>query len=170
MRPITRDEVRGAIVNLEPAEKRVRLPAWFDDVSWHEIDYLGWRDLRAPKRAYLVTATDDQAFGVLLRQAPNHAFLASRAMMCDLCRSSRRFNEVSLFTAQRSSRDKRRRLSARGLHLCTDLDCMAIIRSKPVRQSIDSSVEDAIKERSEGLRSRMIAFIRSVAEVEPTTL
>lgn len=34
MRPMTREEVRGAIVNLDPAAKRVRLPARFDNVRW----------------------------------------------------------------------------------------------------------------------------------------
>ncbi|MEU6957887.1 hypothetical protein [Streptomyces sp. NPDC045714] len=43
MRPMTREEVRGAIVNLDPAAKKVRLPARFDDVRWHRIDYLGLR-------------------------------------------------------------------------------------------------------------------------------
>lgn len=63
MRPMTREEVRGAIVNLDPAAKRVRLPARFDDVRWHRIDYLGWRDPSSPKRAYLVTEADDRARG-----------------------------------------------------------------------------------------------------------
>lgn len=90
MRPMTREEVRGAFVNPDPTAKKIRLPAWFDDVPWRQIDYLGWRDLRAPQLAYLVTEADDQALGVLLRQAPNRAELESRAVMCDLCRSSRR--------------------------------------------------------------------------------
>ncbi|MQP36141.1 FBP domain-containing protein, partial [Rhodococcus erythropolis] len=51
MRLMTRDEVRGAIVNLNPPQTRVRLPSRFDDVTWHKIDYLGWRDLRAPLNA-----------------------------------------------------------------------------------------------------------------------
>ncbi|WP_405750966.1 MULTISPECIES: FBP domain-containing protein [unclassified Streptomyces] len=169
MRPMSREEVRGAIVNLDPAEKKVRLPAWFDDVRWHRIDYLGWRDLRAPKRAYLVTEADDQALGVLLRQAPNDPAHGSRAMMCDLCRFARRFNEVSLFTAQLPSRDKRERLNSVGLLLCTDLDCVVKVHSKPVREAFDRPVDDIIRSRREGLRSRTITFIRSVSDTERTT-
>ncbi|WTZ61214.1 FBP domain-containing protein [Streptomyces sp. NBC_01387] len=161
---MTREEVRGAIVNLDPTEKRVRLPAWFDDVRWHRIDYLGWRDLRAPKRAYLVTEADGQALGVLLRQAPNDAAHGSRAMMCDLCRSTRRFNEVSLFTAQRPSRDKRERLNELGLLLRTDLDCAVKMHTKPIRQGFDRPIDEIIGARREGLRSRTIAFIRSVSD------
>ncbi|MYQ52283.1 FBP C-terminal treble-clef zinc-finger [Streptomyces sp. AmelKG-A3] len=169
MRPMTREEVRGAIVNLDPAAKRVRLPVWFDDVRWRRIDYLGWRDLRSPKLAYLVTEADGQAWGVLLRQAPNEAALASRALMCDLCRSSRRFNEVSLFTARRPSRDKRERLNALGLLVCTDLDCAVKVNAKLARQGFDLPVGDHVQASREGLRSRTIAFIRSVSDPERTT-
>ncbi|MFF3264995.1 FBP domain-containing protein [Streptomyces sp. NPDC002932] len=169
MRPMTRDEVRGAIVNPSPAEKKVRLPARFDDVRWHRIDYLGWRDLRAPKRAYLITEADDQPLGVLLRQAPNDAAHGSRTMMCDLCRFTRRFNEVSLFTAQLPSCDKRDRLNSVGLLLCTDLDCVVKVHSKPVREAFDRPVDEIIRARREGLRSRTISFIRSVSETGRTT-
>lgn len=167
MRPMSREEVRGAIVNLDRTENRVRLPAWFDDAPWHRIDYLGWRDLRAAKCAYLVTEADGQALGVLLRQAPNHAD-GSRAMMCDLCRSTRRFNEVSLFTARRPSRDKRERLNTVGLLLCTDLDCAVKLHTKPTRHAYDPPGDDIIAARREGARSRTIAFIRSVSDAEPT--
>ncbi|MFE2045973.1 FBP domain-containing protein [Streptomyces sp. NPDC059477] len=166
---MTRQEVRASIVNLDPTEKMVRLPAWFDDTPWHRIDYLGWRDMRAPKRAYLVTEADDQALGVLLRQAPNDAAHASRAMMCDLCRSTRRFHEVSLFTARLPSRDKRERLNTLGLLLCTDLDCAVKMHTRPVRQPFDPSVDELIAGRREGLRSRTIAFIRSVTDTQRTT-
>ncbi|MGC5534354.1 FBP domain-containing protein [Streptomyces sp. SR-10] len=161
---MTREEVRGAIVNLDPAAKRVRLPARFDDVRWHRIDYLGWRDPSSPKRAYLVTEADGRARGVLLRQAPNDSAHGSRAMMCDLCRFARRFNEVSLLTAQRPSRDKRARLNAVGLLLCTDLDCAVKVHSKPDREAFDRPVEGILRSRREGLRSRTVAFVRSVAE------
>ncbi|OKJ19430.1 fibronectin-binding protein [Streptomyces sp. CB01580] len=169
MRPMTRDEVRASIVNLDPAEKRVRLPATFDDTPWHRIDYLGWRDMRAPQRAYVVTEADDQPLGVLLRQAPNDASHASRAMMCDLCRFARRFHEVSLFTARLSSRDKRERLNTIGLLLCTDLDCAVKMHSKPIRQPFDPPVEEIIAARRESMRARTISFIRSVSDAGRTT-
>ncbi|MFE3095048.1 FBP domain-containing protein [Streptomyces sp. NPDC059248] len=168
MRPMTREEVRGAIVNLEPSENKVRLPVWFDDVRWDRVDYLGWRDLRSPQRAYLVTEAEGQALGVLLRQAPNDAAHGSRAMMCDLCRFTRRFNEVSLFTARRPSRDKRERLNTIGLLLCTDLDCAVKLHSKPIRQPFDPPVDEMIEARRVGMRSRTITFIRSVSEPQRT--
>ncbi|MFI1018855.1 FBP domain-containing protein [Streptomyces sp. NPDC020965] len=168
MRPMTREEVRGAIVNLDPSENKVRLPAWFDDVRWARIDYLGWRDMRSPQRAYLVTEAQDQALGVLLRQAPNDAAHQSRATMCDLCRSARRFNEVSLFTARRPSRDKRERLNTVGLLLCTDLDCAVKLHSRPVRQPFDPPIDEIIESRRVGMRARTISFIRAVSDPQRT--
>lgn len=81
----------------------------------------------------------------------------------------RRFNGVSLFTARRPSRDKRERLSALGLLLCTNLDCAVKMHSKPVRSAFDPPVEEIIGARREGMRSRTIAFIRSVSDTERTT-
>ncbi|WP_030418710.1 FBP domain-containing protein [Streptomyces sp. SCSIO 75703] len=164
MRPLTRDEVRGSIVNLYPATAKVRLPASFDETRWERIDYLGWRDTRANQRAYLVSEIDGEAHGVLLRQSPSQAALASRAVMCDLCRFTRRFNEVSLFTAPRASKDQRRRLSAVGLLLCTDLDCVLNVHRTPTSGPQDPPPEQIIENRRSGLRARTIDFLRSVPD------
>jgi len=129
VRALTRAEARAAIVNVDPAEGKVRLPGHFDDLRWEELDYLGWRDPRAPSRAFLVADVDGRAVGALLRQSPSHAEVGSRAVMCALCRFSRRFNEVALFAAHRPSRDPRKRLSSVGLLLCTDLDCHRNVRT-----------------------------------------
>lgn len=168
MRPMTRDEVRSSIVNLYPATARVRLPAGFDDTRWDGIDYLGWRDTRSRHRAYLVADVEGQACGALLRQNPNQAVHASRAVMCDLCRSTRRFNEVSLFTASRASTDKRRRLSTIGLLLCTELDCFQMVHHAPAARAHDRQPEQIIEARRSGLRSRTIDFLRSVPDASRT--
>lgn len=169
MRPLTRDEVRRCVMNLYPATARVRLPAWFDDTRWERIDYLGWRDTRAYQRAYLVADVDGEAAGVVLRQNPSQPALASRAVMCDLCRFTRRFNEVSLFTAPRASPDKRRRLSTVGLLLCTDLDCVRHVHRTPTTGPHDPPPEQIIENRRSGLRARTIDFLRSVPDAESAT-
>lgn len=161
---MTRAEVRASIVNLDPMQRRVHLPTNFDEVRWHRIDYFGWRDLRAPMRVYLVADVEGEAVGVMLRQSPNHAALSSRAVMCDLCRFARRFNEVSLFTAPRPSRDKRQRLSTLGIHVCTDLDCSVNVHSKPIVGPLDPPAEETIERRRQGLRDRTIAFVRSASD------
>jgi hypothetical protein len=165
---MTRDEVRGAIANLDPAESKVRLPAWFDRVAWDKLDYLGWRDPRAPMRAYLVTDIDGTASGVVLRQSPSRAEHDRRAVMCALCQFMRRFNEVALFAAPRPSTDKRQRLSTLGILLCTDLDCATKVHSAPVTGPLDPPVDEIIQARREGLRARTVAFLRSVSGTRRT--
>ncbi|WGX99024.1 FBP domain-containing protein [Nocardioides sp. L-11A] len=168
MRPLTRAEVRDCIVNLYPATARVRLPAWFDDTRWDRIDYLGWRDTRAQQRAYLVADIDGAAQGVMLRQNPSQPALATRAVMCDLCRFTRRFNEVALFTAPRASTDKRRRLSAVGLLLCADLDCVRNVHRTPTTGPHDPPAEQIVAARRSGLRERTADFLRSVPDTAAT--
>lgn len=164
MRPLSRDEVRGSIMNLDPPTTRVRLPAWFDEIRWARIDYLGWRDTRAQQRVYLVADVDGEARGVVLRQNPSQPTLAARAVMCDLCRFTRRFNEVALFTAPRASADKRRRLSAVGLLLCADLDCVRAVHRTPVTGPHDPPPEQVVASRRHGLRTRTVDFLRSVPD------
>ncbi|RJO70011.1 FBP domain-containing protein [Nocardia panacis] len=168
MRPMTRDEVRAAIVNTDPPGSRVRLPTWFDEIDWDRLEYLGWRDQRSPRRVYLVTEIDGAAVGVLLEQTPTRAELGSRAMMCDLCRSSRRFNEVALFTARRPSKDRRQRLSGRGLHLCADLDCNVNANRKPSVGRYDPATDELIADRRAGLRARTAAFLVATSETQQT--
>ncbi|RGC68623.1 hypothetical protein C5N14_12700 [Micromonospora sp. MW-13] len=163
MRAMSRDEVRGAIANLDAVGSKVRLPAWFDEVAWDKLDYLGWRDPRAPLRAYLVTDIDGTASGALLRQSPSRAELGGRAVMCSLCHFMRRFNEVALFTAPRPSADKRQRLSTLGILVCTDLDCVTKVHSAPVLGPLDPPVDEIIQARREGLRVRTVSFLRSVS-------
>lgn len=168
MLPLTREAARTSIVNLDPGAGRVRLPVWFDDVDWARQDYVAWRDLRSPDHAYLITEVDDEPRGVLLRQNPVQAGLAWRAVICDLCRSARRHNDVVFFTARRPSKDKRQRLSTLGLYLCAEFECAAPPRARPGWAHTGAADDDALAARREGLRERTRAFVRSVA-VDPAT-
>ncbi|WP_229403298.1 FBP domain-containing protein [Micromonospora okii] len=163
---MSRDEVRGAIANREPVGSRVRLPSWFDEIAWDKLDYLGWRDPRAPMRAYLVADVDGVATGLLLRQNPNQAELGGRSVMCSLCHFMRRFNEVALFAAPRPSADKRQRLSTLGILVCTDLDCATKVHSTPLLGPYDPPLDEIIQSRREGLRARTVAFLRSVSSAQ----
>lgn len=167
MRPLSRAEARAAVTNTDPTGDRVRLPGHFDEIRWDDIEFLGWRDPRAPQRAYLVADDDGRALGVVLRQSPSHAEVGARAVMCALCRFTRRFNEVALFSAPRPSRDRRRRLSSVGILVCTDLDCADNVRTVPARGPLDPPADEIVRARREGLRTRTVAFLRTVTADAP---
>jgi hypothetical protein len=165
VRPLSRAEARSAIVNTEPSEGRIRLPAGFDALRWDDLDYLGWRDPRAPQRAFLVAeGADGRALGAVLRQSPSHAETGGRAVMCALCHFTRRFNEVALFAAPRPSSDKRRRLSTVGILVCTDLDCGRNVLATPVRGPLDPPAEEVVRARRAGLRTRTLAFLHGLTD------
>lgn len=163
MRPLTRQETRDAFGNTTAHERKVlRLPGTFDAIVWDRRDYLGWRDPRSPLRAYLVALVDDEAHGVLLRQSATRNELAHRAVMCALCRFTRRFNEVALFSAARPGDGRRGSLDTLGIYVCTDLDCHVSVHSPPSPGPLDPPADEIVSARRDGLRSRTGAFVRSV--------
>lgn len=163
MRPLTRQETRHAFRNTTTQEtKALRLPATFDSLDWSRLDYLGWRDPRSPLRAYLVALVDEVPHGVMLRQSATRNELASRAVMCALCRFTRRFNEVALFSAARAGADKRARLDTLGIYVCVDLDCHTNVHSTPLPGPLDPPAAQIVASRRDGLRARTSAFVRSV--------
>jgi hypothetical protein len=53
--PVSAAEIRGGFVNsTKSLVKAMTLPRDFDELPWESLDYLGWRDPKAPARAYLV--------------------------------------------------------------------------------------------------------------------
>jgi hypothetical protein len=163
VRPLTRQETRDAFRNTTAHERKVlRLPGAFDSLAWDRLDYLGWRDPRSPLRAYLVALVDDEPHGVLLRQSATRNELANRAVMCALCRFTRRFNEVALFSAARPGDDRRGSLDTLGIYVCTDLDCHTSVHSTPLPGPLDPPAEEIVRARRDGLRARTGAFVRSV--------
>ncbi|NED28341.1 FBP domain-containing protein, partial [Streptomyces anulatus] len=67
------------------AAKRLPLPKNLADLDhWDDLDFLGWSDLSAPDRSYLVVERAAGPVGLTLRSASgNRGFL--RRSMCSLC-------------------------------------------------------------------------------------
>lgn len=162
MQRLSRVDVRGALEHTATAGRRIHLPTDFDDVNWGMLDYLGWKDPRSPLRSYLVAEVDGRIEGLCLERAAPSPSTHGRAVMCNLCRFSRRFHEVSMFAARNPSASRQKQMNAVGTMLCTDLDCAANVHAVQPQGSHDRPVTDVIAARREGLRSRVAAFIRSV--------
>lgn len=93
-------------------------------VDWEGSDYLGWRDTKAPLRAYLVRVRPDGVVGVAMR-APE--LPVRRTAQCSLCHSVHRAN-VSLFAARLTGRAGRDENTV-GTYVCADLACSEHVRA-----------------------------------------
>lgn len=127
MHPVTEDDIRASFANCSQGEaKRIPMPRDLADVPWPDLDFLGWRDLGAQDRAYLVTPRGDGLTGVMLRSAASRkGFL--RRNLCSLCLTTHPGGGVSLMTGRKAG-DAGRQGNSAGLYLCADLACSLYIR------------------------------------------
>lgn len=126
--PITEREIRASFVNCSQGEaKRLNVPTGLADTTWDELDYLGWRDPKAPARGYLVAALSEGLVGLTLR-APAAAPGAKRAKMCSLCMTPRS-GGVSLMVAPRVGRSGLRGNTV-GTYICSELNCSLYVRGR----------------------------------------
>jgi hypothetical protein len=71
MEPLGQGEIRASFVNCTRGEaKGVTLPARPEEIPWEQREFLGWRDPKAPGRAYLVLPCGGEVVGLALRAAP----------------------------------------------------------------------------------------------------
>jgi FBP C-terminal treble-clef zinc-finger len=86
MIPITEAELRASLVNCTQGERsRIALPAALATIDFERLDFLGWRDPKAPDRACLVARADDRWVGIVLRAAAKSAKSLTKSTMCSLC-------------------------------------------------------------------------------------
>jgi len=102
------------------------------DQPWADLDFLGWRDARAPLRAYLVAPrpagldAPRANVGLVLRVAqPPPGRRGGR--LCALCHAAHAADGVRLVTGVRPSRPGGGHSSA-GTYLCADLACSLYAR------------------------------------------
>ncbi|MCY1136409.1 FBP domain-containing protein [Actinoplanes sp. Pm04-4] len=144
MKPLTEQEIRAAFVNCSKGEaKRLYVPRELPKEPWEDLDYLGWRDPRAPNRAYLVV--DDTA---LTLRVPSAGAERMRRSMCSMCSTSP-LGGVSLMVAPRAGQAGKRGDSV-GSYFCNDFGCSLYLRGLrdpgpggrlPETISTDSKVE-----------------------------
>lgn len=124
MTPLTSPQVRNAFVNLTKGEAgRVNMPLALAEQPWDDLDYLGWRDPKAPQRAYLVAEHDGRPCGVGLRLSESRG---PRKTMCSLCLT---VGDVALMVAPRAGRAGHAGHSV-GTYICADLACSLFVRNK----------------------------------------
>jgi hypothetical protein len=129
MEPLTEQEIRAAFVNCSKGEaKRLSVPRDLADRPWDDLDYLGWRDPRAPDRAYLVTEWPDGRPKAIALRSSSPAFGQARRSMCSMCLTIHS-GGVSLMVAPKAGKAGQQGNSV-GAYICSDLACSLYVRGK----------------------------------------
>ncbi|MEU8222535.1 FBP domain-containing protein [Kribbella sp. NPDC048915] len=160
MEALSADEIRRSFVNLSKSQvKAITLPPKFTELPWESLDYLGWRDGKAPNRGYLVVRRDDGVTGIGVTTQASGA--ARRfAGLCDLCNTAHHVSDVALFAARRAGTAGREGNTV-GMYMCADLACSLYIRG--LKELDVPQGETATPEvRAERLATRLETFVHRV--------
>lgn len=159
MKALTEQDIRTSFINCSKGEaKRLPLPRDLDEQPWDDLDFLGWRDLSAPGRSYIVTERDGELIGVTLRFPPKQRGFLHRSM-CSLCLTTHPGNGVSLMTARKTGAAGREGNSV-GLYICTDLACPLYVRGRKNPAPGGRFKETlTMEEQVERTRSNLDAFL-----------
>ncbi|WIB60146.1 FBP domain-containing protein [Curtobacterium sp. MCLR17_007] len=160
MLPISETTIRTSFVNASRKETSdVTLPAGFDTIVWDDLDYLGWRDPKIGRRAYVVVPTlDGGLVGILFRQA--EASPRSRAQ-CSWCQDVQLPNDVVFWSAKRSGKAGRNGNTV-GTLVCEDFQCSRNVRKTPPLAYEGFDVQAARLRRIEDLQVRAAGFAAEV--------
>ncbi|WP_413318190.1 FBP domain-containing protein [Agrococcus sp. 1P02AA] len=160
MLPITTTDLRAAFVNASRKEvSSITLPDWFDDADWDALDYLGWRDPKIARRAYVVAPTlDGEPVGILLRRAD--AAPRARAQ-CSWCQDVRLPNDVAFYSAKLAGAAGRNGNTV-GTLLCEEFECSRNVRTLPPLAYEGYDREAARLRRIDELRMRAAGFADAV--------
>lgn len=159
MQPLTESFIRTSFINASRKEAKDMnftdaVKALVND-DWAELDFLGWRDPKFPKRAYVVLPRlDGDPMGVLLKQA--EASPRSRAM-CNWCRDVRLPNDVAFWSAKRVG-DAGRRGNTVGTLICHSFECSKNVRNDPPPAYDGFDVAAARVRRIEELQLKVADF------------
>ncbi|QGQ19837.1 FBP domain-containing protein [Cellulomonas sp. JZ18] len=163
MHALTEKQIRSAFVNASRREATQATLPDLDALDWDRLDYLGWRDRKAPLNAYVVLEVDGEPTGVLLRASDGTR--ARRRAVCAWCEDVVVTDDVTLYVARRGGASGRRGNTI-GTLICTDFLCSANVRRPPTRTEAGSDVEavreEIVARRVAGLRERSLRFVAEV--------
>lgn len=157
MEPLTEREIRAAFLNCSRGERQSAHLPRLHEVPWADLEYLGWRDPKAPQRGYLVHRTAAGTRGIAVRAPESRV---RRTAQCALCHRVEQ-DGIALLVAPRAGAAGRNGNTV-GTYICADLACSAHLRAalKPSRSLPDPA--PVIAARGQELTDRLDAFISSV--------
>ena len=160
MLEVTAATIRSSFVNATRRELADLVLPDLAETAWDRLDYLGWRDPRLSKRAYIVVPLDDGTVGIVLKQA--EASPRSRAQ-CSWCQDITLPNDVVLYGARRSGAAGRNGNTV-GTLICSNFECSRNVRTLPPTAYIGFDTGAARDKRIETLRTRSGDFATGIVE------
>jgi hypothetical protein len=160
MRALTASEIRTSFVNSSRSKVQSMTLPGLDGVAWDDLDFLGWRDAKAPLRAYLVVEHGPDLVGVELR-APATPPSAAGRKLCNVCHTTHHGDEVYLYVAPKAGASGKAGNTV-GTYLCADLQCSRYARGL-IKVDLPQG-HAAPDERVAGLRERIDQFVGQVLE------
>ncbi|WAL99061.1 FBP domain-containing protein [Streptomyces sp. Je 1-369] len=130
MQPVGENEIRASFVNCSKGEaRRLTLPTGFPDTPWSDLDFLGWRDPKAPDRGYVVTWRDGKPVGFALRASTGTRKSLLKSSICSVCVTPQSGSGIALLVAPKAGAAGRQGNSV-GMYICADLACSLYVRGK----------------------------------------
>jgi hypothetical protein len=160
MIPLTHTTVTALFVNASRKELAdITLPDGFDEINWDELDYVGWRDPKLSRRAYIIVPVDGELVGIVLKQSEASP---RRRAQCTWCQDVKLPNDVVFYSAKRVGAAGRNG-NTLGTLICDEFQCSRNVR-KPVPPAyLDYDVEAARHQRIGTLRERAAGFAADVS-------
>ncbi|MEV0489944.1 FBP domain-containing protein [Streptomyces atratus] len=162
MKAVSEQDIRASFVNCSKGEaRRLPMPRDLAEQPWDDLDFLGWRDLSAPGRSYIVTEHDGELTGISLRYPSQQRGFLHRSM-CSLCLTTHPGSGVSLMTARKTGSAGREGNSV-GVYICTDLACSLYVRGRKVPAPGGRFKESlTLEQQVERTRTNLAAFLRTL--------
>ncbi|ROS75430.1 FBP domain-containing protein [Cellulomonas sp. PhB143] len=163
MNPLNEKQIRASFVNASKREAAQATLPDLDAIDWESLDYLGWRDRKAPLAAYAVLELDGAPTGVLLRAGDPSPDGRRRKAVCAWCEDVVVTDDVSLYVARRGGASGKRGNTI-GTLVCTQFVCSANVRRTPTRTEAGNATaaEEIVERRIAGLRERSARFVAEV--------
>jgi len=163
MQPLTEKQIRACFVNASKREAADATLPDLDAVAWDKLDYLGWRDRRAPLAAYVVVEVDDERVGALLRATDKGG--KRKKAVCQWCADVVVTDDVTLYVAKRGGASGKNGNTI-GTLICTDFICSQNVRRPPTRSEVGDDAEAmreyVVERRIAELRERSAKFVDEV--------
>ncbi|MFJ4920533.1 FBP domain-containing protein [Streptomyces sp. NPDC088725] len=166
MEPLSEKQIRSSFVNSTKGEAaRLRLPLDFAELSWEELDFLGWVDPGAPLRAHLVLPRAQGPLGISLRVPAVRRTSAVKSSLCQICLTGHASSGVSLLAAPLAGARGREGNSV-GIYICADLACSLYVRGKRQPKLRTGMYEESLTldERLTRMWTNLNAFAAKVTE------